>query len=391
MRAVLLLAGLALVRALHSTALADYDDTGDPQQQYDAAFLHGTNWDRARGTGVEGEGDPGTALLYYTFAGLAGHVPAAMTVGYRHWVGIGTPQSCQDALGWYKQAADEGTSPTCPIGSDSAALRTFNAGPPGGRHLPPPKVRLSDLQGGPYGPGASTSFRPSTSPDTQQEWEDLLEFHHFHAERGDPTFMYRLGRLYYSGFGGGGAGGVRGGFGRLEPGAKGLEDGLADGGRDFSRASKWFMRVAKSVWPKDPPKEEVRPLPRTGSKANTSPAIKRGEARVGYYDETKDVKLSTDDHFTIVAGLAAGFLGRMYLRGEGVRVDYAKAFLWFMRGSTQACLPSLSLALTPCRATASHATDSASCSATGSAWRAIWPRRSYCLAPPPSRISPRRR
>lgn len=31
-----------------------------------------------------------------------------MTVGYRHWVGIGTKQSCKDALGWYKAAADEG-------------------------------------------------------------------------------------------------------------------------------------------------------------------------------------------------------------------------------------------------------------------------------------------
>jgi len=31
-----------------------------------------------------------------------------MTVGYRHWVGIGTKQSCKDALGWYKSAADEG-------------------------------------------------------------------------------------------------------------------------------------------------------------------------------------------------------------------------------------------------------------------------------------------
>ena len=70
-----------------------------------------------------------------------------MTVGYRYWAGIGTKQSCKDALGWYKSAAD-------------AALRSFNAGPPGGRHLPPPKIRLSDLEGGPYGPGAS-SARPS--------------------------------------------------------------------------------------------------------------------------------------------------------------------------------------------------------------------------------------
>ena len=46
------------------------------------------------------------ALLHYTFAALSGDVPASMTVGYRYWAGIGTKQSCKDALGWYKSAAD---------------------------------------------------------------------------------------------------------------------------------------------------------------------------------------------------------------------------------------------------------------------------------------------
>lgn len=91
------------------------------------------------------------------------------------------------------------------------------------------------------------------------------------------------------------------------------------------------MRVAKSVWPRDPPKEEIK----TRDSQKTSPAVQKGEARVGYYDEKKDVKLVTDDQFTIVAGLSAGYLGRMYLRGEGVRADYGRAFLWFMRGSSQ--------------------------------------------------------
>lgn len=62
---------------------------------------------------------------------------------------------------------------------------------------------------------------------------------------------------------------------------------------------------------------------------------KKGEQKVGFYDPAKDVKQAMDDHFIMVAGLSAGFLGRMYLRGEGVRVDYSKAFLWFMRGSSQ--------------------------------------------------------
>mgnify|MGYP002718673325 CR=1 FL=1 len=48
-----------------------------------------------------------------------------MTVGYRYWAGIGTKQSCKDALGWYKSAAD-------------AALRSFNAGPPAPAAQDPP-------------------------------------------------------------------------------------------------------------------------------------------------------------------------------------------------------------------------------------------------------------
>lgn len=210
-------------------------------------------------------------------------------------------------------------------------MRTFNAGPPGGRLLLPPKIRLSDLKGGAYGPGASASNRPhvtgGSNSQTQQEWDDLLEFHHFHAERGDPKFMFLLGRLYYQGFGGGGTGGVRGGMGRLNVAHVGLSDGLWDGGRDFSRAHKWFMRVARGVWQKDVKEATTNPA---------APPAKKGEPpKVGFYDTTKDVKTKTDDHFSMVAGLAAGYLGRMYMRGEGSRVDYAKAFLWFMRGAGQ--------------------------------------------------------
>jgi SEL1 protein len=47
-------------------------------------------------------------MLYYTFAALGGAAEAEMTVGYRHWVGIATKQSCADALPFYKSAADKG-------------------------------------------------------------------------------------------------------------------------------------------------------------------------------------------------------------------------------------------------------------------------------------------
>ncbi|GAA5878161.1 hypothetical protein JCM3774_004315 [Rhodotorula dairenensis] len=313
---------------------------GSGDAQYKLGYLYGSNYGGAMG-GLEGDGHQGSALLHYTFAALSGHVPASMTVGYRHWAGIGTKQSCKDALGWYKAAAD-------------AAVRSFNAGPPGGRHLPPPKIRLSDLEGGPYGPGAS-STRPvlatgGSNAQTQQEWDDLIEYHLFHAEHGDVSYQYRLARLYYQGFGAGGLGGAREGGGgggggdgapprgRLQrtKGAAAPADGLWDGGRDFYRASKWFLRVARRLWPSDPREATWDPAQGSVAASSSSSSSSAAPGRIGYFDPSKDRKNDKlDPHSTLVAGLAAGYLGRMYLRGEGLPVNYAKAHLWFARGQKQ--------------------------------------------------------
>jgi SEL1 protein len=179
----------------------------------------------------------------------------------------------------------------------------FSSGPPGGRHLPPPKVRLSDISGGVYGPGASVAplSRRSSSgnvhlPTTAQEWADVLELYRFHADHGDTAFMFRLGRIYYQGLGG-------------------VID--ADAGRDFPRALKWFTRIARGVWPRDPP----------------------GALRGDVYVPEKDVKVKpAEGEVMLAAGLSAGYLGRMYLRGEGVPQDFTKALLWFSRGATQVCV-----------------------------------------------------
>ncbi|GAA6059101.1 hypothetical protein JCM10212_002072 [Sporobolomyces blumeae] len=321
----------------NTTASLDFythasEDSGSPEAQYKLGLLYGTNYGGALG-GPEGRGQQGSALLHYTFAALSGHAPASMTVGYRHWAGIGAKQSCKEALPWYKSAAE-------------SAMRTFNAGPPGGLHLPPPKLRLSDLSGGVYGPGASARAILSTggsTAQTAQEWADLLEFHQFHADRGDPTYMFRLGRLYYGGFGAGGLGGTRSTRGRLAVGEKGLQDGLADGGRDFARASRWFVRLGRKFWTGDGKDATWNPAwgrvdSRSGvaSGSSKAPATQNEQPRIGFYDASKDKRNDKlDEQSAMVAGLAAGYLGRMYLRGEGVHVNYAKAFLWFKRGSSQ--------------------------------------------------------
>ncbi|KAM0793126.1 hypothetical protein ACM66B_000604 [Microbotryomycetes sp. NB124-2] len=324
LRGDLYLAGHLTLAENASAAVEAYtrasEDYGSAEAQYKLGFLYASNFGGAFG-GVEGSGSQGSALLHYTFAALSKHVPASMTVGYRHWMGIGTKKSCKDALGWYKAAAD-------------AAMRSFNSGPPGGRHLPPPKLRLSDLNGGAYGPGASASQRSAvtggSTSQTQQEWDDLIEFHHFHASRGrgDPMYMFRLARLYYQGFGGSGFGGVRNERSRLKVGMPGLSDKLGDGGRDFVQASRWFLALTAKVWRKDVPRDvyfDPKSLAKPGG---------GGQQRLAY-DESKDQKLTTDEHTVLFASLAAGYLGRMYMRGEGTAPNYAKAYLWFSRGASQ--------------------------------------------------------
>lgn len=212
----------------------------------------------------------------------------------------------------------------------------FDSGPPGGRHLPPPKVRLADVSGGVYGPGSSAiSANPSSHhhpshanhhhPTTEREWEDVLEFYHFHADRGDANFMFRIGRIYYQGFNPVGANG--GG-------------GAENGGRDFARALWWFTRIARTVWPRDPLNAYTNPG--ANNQAGTKGAAGNGPARqvsmtnLAYYDANNDVKLKVEDHLAMAAGLAAGYLGRMYLRGEGfAEQDFQKAFLWYQRGIGQ--------------------------------------------------------
>lgn len=282
-------------------------------------FLHSTNFGFATDPDrKEGDGDQGASVLHYTFSALSGQAEAEMTMGYRNWVGIGVKQSCPDALPWYKNAADR-------------AMQAFQAGPPGGRHLPPPKVRLADVQGGVYGPGASTTTAMNQQsqsagavhPKTERDWEDLLEYYLFHADRGDAAFMFRIGRIYYQGFN---PIGPNGGYG-----------GSETGGRDFARALRWFMRIARAVWPRDPMAAYTSPAHMNANPARNGQATGNGPNRqvshYAFYDESKDVKLKVEDSKSMAAGLSAGYLGRMYLRGEGFpEQDFQKAFLWFQRG-----------------------------------------------------------
>ncbi|CCM01008.1 uncharacterized protein FIBRA_03056 [Fibroporia radiculosa] len=231
------------------------------------------------------------AQLYLTFAAHGGHKGSQMALGYRYWSGIGVTESCIDALGWYEDAA-------------SQAMEQFLAGPPGGRTLPLSVPRLSDLVGGVYGPGASvastglSAVRPviktALARAAGETWEDLLEYYLFNADRGEVDFAFRLGKIFY-----------QGSIYTLPGGIASGGDGASTVPRDFARARDYFWKIARQVWPQD-----------TAHPGQSQPSRKdENVAHAGY------------------ATLAAGYLGRMYLRGEGVRQDAATAKMWFERGA----------------------------------------------------------
>lgn len=115
----------------------------------------------------------------------------------------------------------------------------------------------------------------------------------FNADRGETDFAFRLGKIFYQGS------------------IYGLPGGIASGGegasaipRDFARARYYFLRIARQVWPRDPVRE---PSP---------PTLREENPTLAAY-----------------AALAAGYLGRIYLRGEGVKADVPTAQMWFQRGA----------------------------------------------------------
>lgn len=117
----------------------------------------------------------------------------------------------------------------------------------------------------------------------------------FNADRGEIDFAYRLGKIFYQGSVYGGAGGIASGG-----------DGASPVPRDFHAARHYFLRIAKQVWPQDP----------ANPRRHQTPAAKDStQLQSGY------------------AALAAGYLGRMYLRGEGVKQDFVLARMWFERGA----------------------------------------------------------
>lgn len=203
------------------------------------------------------------------------------------------------------------------------AYAHFLSGPPGGRTLPLTTARLSDLVGGIYGPHASwastgaNALRPAVraaSASARGETEaEVLEYYQYHSDRDSHSFTVRLGRLFYLGS----VYPILGGSPR-GPGVSAGAEGVGEIPQSFTKAREYFTRVARTLWPGE-----------FDSKGKVVPKRKL----------SKEV----EDGLREPAMVAAAFLGRMALRGEGQKVDYKRARLWYERAaelvSTMPTLP----------------------------------------------------
>ena len=221
-------------------------------------------------TGIGGavETDQSKAILYHTFAARDGNARSQMTLGFRHNNGIAAPKSCDQAVKYYKKIADK-------------AIAFIRSGPPGGHSIVKEAYRLADEEGGVYGEGASVSSsghnakQGGPNSDTHAAFEDVLEYLDLMSRKGDLKATFSLGRLHY----------------------EGSQTGSRTMKRDFRQAKGYFMDVARRYWTQD-----------GKIKSDAGPGVDR------------------------LASKAAGHIGRMFLRGEGMKQDFAKAKIWFKRG-----------------------------------------------------------
>jgi SEL1 protein len=239
---------------------------------------------------------------YKQLAGLDGNSTAQYMLGFMYATGLNpqVPADQAKSLLYHTFAAEQGDTHAemtlgyrhhagiaTPRNCDEAvhwyqrvadkAILYYRSGPPGGHALIRDSNRLADDLGGVYGEGASVSSsgmnakQGGPTSDAYADPEDVIEYLLFQASKGEFTASFGLARVYYDG-------------------GRGMK-------RDFKLAKKYFMEVARQYW-----------------------------------DQNGHVTRETSAGMEKLASKSAGYLGRMFLRGEGMEQSYSKAKIWFMRG-----------------------------------------------------------
>jgi len=237
---------------------------------------------------------------YYELATLNGNTSAQHMLGFMYATGIGgaVKQDQARAMLYHTLAADGGdvrsemtvafrhaSGISTPRNCERAvhyykraadrAIEYMRAGPPGGTALVRESYRIADEDGGVYGDGASVT---SSGPNAKHvnvysdgALDDMVEYMYVQARKGDLGASFSLAKLNY--------------------------DGARSSRRNFDQARKRFIEIARLYWTKD---GKVRP--------------------------------NVGDKVEKYASKAAGYLGRMALRAEGIEQNFPLAKLWFTRG-----------------------------------------------------------
>jgi SEL1 protein len=147
-------------------AVAFYNESaafGNASAQHMMAYIHATG---AHGV----EQNDGLSVINDYFAAIGGNIAAAMAMGYRHLYGRGVPKKCESAQMFYELAAN------------SAADKMSSAAVPA---LHMSGERLSD----------STNLKKLR----KQGSDEVVQYYHYSAEKGDTGAQVALGQLNYYG------------------------------------------------------------------------------------------------------------------------------------------------------------------------------------------------
>lgn len=243
---------------------------------------------------------PHTALkAYAALAERSGNATAQHMLGLLYATGLGdaVPVDQAKAHLYYTFAAEQGevraemtlahryhmgiaTAKSCDRAVEyykkvaDKSMDWWLSGPPGGHLLQRNAYRWVDEVGGAYGEAASWTSSGPFAPDKNaiySSFDNVLEYLDMRERQGDYGASLTLGKHFY------------------EP-PRGYR-------RNLKKARSQFMKVATQYWSKD---------------GKVNPKAPKN------IDKT--------------AAKAAAYIGRMFLRGEGVEQNFDKAVTWFKRG-----------------------------------------------------------
>ena len=220
-------------------------------------------------------------FMYATGIGGAVERDQAKALMHHTFAALGGNTKSQMTVG-YRHHTGVGVSRNCNEAAywykevADKAIAYSRSGPPGGQALQKDIFRIADESGGVYGEGASVVssgvYANKAGPNSDQHaaLDDVLEYLDLMSRKGDLKATFSLGRLHY--------------------------DGSRAMKRNLRAARAYFMIVARKYWAKD------------GS------------------------VITEDSNIGKFAAKSAGYIGRMFLRGEGMEQSFDKALTWFRRG-----------------------------------------------------------